>query len=77
MVSPDGTRKTVLEGMQQHKVGEDDDSEDLDWWDLCWSILVQTHPTNSAFRFYNKFAPRHMRMSLLFFEILALFGVSA
>lgn len=59
------------------KVDEDDESEDIDWWDLCWSILVQTHPLRSAFFYYNKFGPRNLRMSFLFFELFSLTGMCA
>mmetsp|Transcript_58786 Transcript_58786/g.127614 ORF Transcript_58786/g.127614 Transcript_58786/m.127614 type:complete len:122 (+) Transcript_58786:967-1332(+) len=54
---------------------EDEEEDEVDWWELSLIILKQTHPFGIVF-FNNRFCPKHIRLSFVFFELMMLLLIS-
>lgn len=53
---------------------EDEEDEEVDWWELTLIILKHTHPFGVVF-YSNRFCPKHIRLSFVFFELMLLMFV--
>jgi len=54
---------------------EEEDLNEIDWWDMCVVMLKQTHPF-SVVQWYNRFCPMHIRLTSVYTELLLLILVT-
>jgi len=60
-----------LEELEMIPEDEEEEEAEVDWWELTWILLKQTHPFVTSL-YSNRFCPKHIRLSFVFTEFLLL-----